>query len=70
MKNESILDATFEDHGSIWLIDPITPAAKTWLDDNITGHMDWFAGSLAVEPRFVWELIEGMQADGLEIGSP
>jgi hypothetical protein len=62
------LDVTVEDHGTIWLFRPLTQAAKEWIDDNVTGGEDWFAGALAVEARFVQALIEGMQLDGLEVG--
>jgi hypothetical protein len=62
------LDASFEDHGSVWLVRPLTDEAKRWLADNIGEDAQWFGDALAVEPRFVQGVIEGMQLDGLEVG--
>jgi hypothetical protein len=62
------LDVSVEDHGSLWLFRPITEDAKTWIDDNVEDAALWFGGALAVEARFVQALIEGMLADGLEVG--
>jgi hypothetical protein len=62
------LDVTVEDHGSLWLFRPVTETAKTWIDDNVEDAALWFGGALAVEARFVQAMIEGMLADGLEVG--
>jgi hypothetical protein len=63
------LDVIFENHGSIWLADPRTEAAMEWIRDNVTGSVTWIAGRLLVEPRYVAELVEGMQLAGLEVGN-
>jgi hypothetical protein len=65
---KAMLDAVFEDRGSVWMVRPLTSAGREWLDENVTGETQWFGGALAVEPRFVQGLIEGMQLDGLEVG--
>jgi hypothetical protein len=62
------LDIEVEDHGSLWLFRPLTKTASTWIDDNVQDAALWFGGALAVEARFVHEMIEGMLADGLEVG--
>ena len=58
-------DYTVENHGSIVLIRPTTDSARTWLVDHTDGQ--WFGGALAVEPRFVADLVEGLQADGYDV---
>jgi hypothetical protein len=62
------LDVAVEDHGSLWLFRPLTEDAKIWIDDNVQDAALWFGGALAVEARFVQEMVEGMLADGLEVG--
>lgn len=62
------LDVSVEDHGSLWLFRPLTEEAKTWIDDNVEDAALWFGGALAVEARFAQAMVEGMLADGLEVG--
>jgi hypothetical protein len=61
------LDVEVANHGSIWTFTPLTLGAKQWIDDNVEDPM-WFGDSLVVEHRFVQELIEGLQLDGIEVG--
>ena len=59
-------DVRFEDFGSIWLVTPMTATARSWIEENVaTESWQWIGGSLAVEPRCVPNLAEGMQAAGL-----
>jgi hypothetical protein len=55
-------DFKLEDHGSIWLVRPLSDAATAWLVENTNGT--WWGGALAVEPRFVSDLVDGMASDG------
>lgn len=60
------LDLQVENHGSIVLLRPLTDAAKRWIDESINPEgWQWFGHALAVEPRYVGAILEGMQADGL-----
>jgi hypothetical protein len=61
-------DFQFSNHGSIWLARPMTDAGREWIDENFDSEAQWFfGGSLAVEPRYIGDIVEGMQADGLEV---
>jgi hypothetical protein len=53
---------TVEDHGSLFLIRPLTRDVTSWL----TRHTDatWFGGAIAVEPRYVDDLVDGMRSAG------
>lgn len=62
------LDIHVENNGSLWLIRPLTDAGREWIDENVSDDSQWIGGALAVEPRYVQALVEGMQLDGLEIG--
>jgi hypothetical protein len=59
-------DFTIENHGSLFLVRPLTEAARDWLNDHVADEAQWFGGALAVEPRYVDALVEGMVEDGLE----
>jgi hypothetical protein len=54
------------DGGSIVLVRPLSEAAEAWLAEHIADDAMWFGGALAVEPRYIEALIDGMVEDGLE----
>ncbi len=58
-------DAEVTNHGSIITILPLTEAAQEWMAENIPEDAQWFAGALAVEPRYVEAILRGMADDGL-----
>jgi len=60
-------DATVENHGSIALVRPLTDAARDWLHENVHEGASYFGSALAVEPRYVAQLVEGMIGAGLVI---
>lgn len=60
-------DATIRHCGSIVLIKLETEAARDWVRDNVPDDAPYLAASLAVEPRYVDALIDGMQGAGLVI---
>lgn len=62
---ETRIDATVENHGTIFLVRPETSTAREWLDENTDG--EWFGGALVVEHSFVLDLVQGMLDDGLEV---
>jgi hypothetical protein len=68
MIEDQIAHADFrvENHGSLVLVFPITQDAKDWLDENVRGEQQWFGSGLAVEPRYIADLIAGMYEAGLE----
>lgn len=58
-------DFTVEDHGSIFLVQPLSDRALAWLEENLRGETQWFGRALAVEPRYLNALVEGMLDEGL-----
>ena len=46
-------DYRFEDHGSIWLIHPLSDEAEKNLVEGVDDFSMWWGKSLVVEPRFV-----------------
>jgi len=58
--------AVYYDGGTIALVTPLSDEAKAWVEDNIRDAL-WFGRGIAVEPRYLNNLLEGMCGDGLVI---
>lgn len=59
-------DFHVRNHGSIWLLAPVTKAAKVFIDDNVDAQQ-WFAGSVVIEWRYVETIIRAIDDAGLSI---
>lgn len=55
------------DHGSIVLLVPLTPAAIEWCDEHLPDDGPRLGGSYAIEPRFICNITDGIEADGLTL---
>jgi hypothetical protein len=54
-----------EDHGSIVLIRPLTPAVEEWLDERVGGEdVQYWGDAVVVEPRYVRPIVEALIAEG------
>ena len=58
-------DFFVENHGSIFLLQPLTPAANSWVEEHLPTARLMFGGAIAVEHRFIWAILLGLQDDGL-----
>ncbi len=62
------LDLIFENHFSLFLIRPISPIGKQWLDENVGDENTLtFGGAVVCEPRYVEAIFLGAQAEGLAV---
>lgn len=61
------VDARVYNEDSIFLVEPVSPAAWTWLTDNVGDNVQYFGGNLVVEHRYIGPLVEGMLEDGLVV---
>jgi hypothetical protein len=53
---------------SIYLLTPHTSAAHAWLAENVQAESYQFIGtSLAVEHRYIAEIVEGIRAAGMAV---
>lgn len=62
-------DFVLENHGSIFLIKPLTPSAISWIEDHIgqdNGYQPYFP-TVVVEHRYIAYIIAGIQNDGLAV---
>lgn len=54
--------------GTTYLFDPITQRAKDWVNDNVHAEpYQFFGGALAVEHRYIGDLVAGARGDGLNV---
>lgn len=62
------VDLVFENHFSIFLIRPVSPAGQSWLDENVgDSETLTFGGAVVCEPRYVEAIILGAIESGLEV---
>ena len=62
-------DFVVENHGSIFLLKPLTPSAISWIEDHIgqeNGYQPYFPAVL-VEHRYIADIVAGIQNDGLAV---
>lgn len=60
-------DFTLTNHGSVCLLRPLSRAAKRWLDEHIDDEAQYHGDAVAVSPRYVQPILDGIAADGLEV---
>jgi hypothetical protein len=60
-------DFRVENHGTIFLLTPLNERAAEWVEANVAldGGPYW-CGSIAIENRFIHDIVTGMQRDGLK----
>jgi hypothetical protein len=58
-------DFIVENHGSIFLLRPLTPAAHSWIESNLPEDRLTFGNAVVVEHRYIAEIVRGAQTDGL-----
>jgi len=62
------VDLIFENHFSLFLIRPISPAGQIWLDENVGDENTLtFGGAVVCEPRYVEAIVLGAQREGLAV---
>jgi hypothetical protein len=60
-------DFRCENHGSIFLLYPLNESAKSWIEEKLPSDAQWFGQAVAVEHRFIWPILEGLQNDDLVV---
>lgn len=61
------VDFHISDHGSVWLLAPVSKAAKEFVADNIDPGAQWFAGSVVIEWRYVEPIVNAIDDAGLSV---
>jgi hypothetical protein len=59
-------DISVENHGSIFLLRPTSPAGRSWLQENVIGkETQLFGDAVVCEPRYVADIVFGARGEGL-----
>jgi len=59
-------DVLIHNEGTVFLFNPLTPAAQEWFAENVTSEpWQWFGTTLVVEHRYSSGLVEGLTDAGL-----
>jgi len=67
-QSEPNLDLIFENHFSLFLIRPVSPAGQAWLDENVGDeNTQTFGGAVVCEPRYVEAIAHGAVEAGLAV---
>ena len=67
VKTQQQVDFSVENHGSIFLLRPITPSAFEWVREHIPDDAQYFGNAVVVEHRYIEDIVDGIQNDGLEV---
>jgi hypothetical protein len=59
-------DILVENHGSVVLLRPLTAPARQWIGENVDVRQG-LGDAIAVEPRYVANIVRGAIADGLRV---
>lgn len=61
------MDFAVENHGSIFLLRPLSAEALSWIELHIPDDAQFFGPAVVVEPRYIGHIVEGIEGDGLEV---
>lgn len=63
-------DFRLDNHGSVVILHALTQVAEQWVEDYLPAdRLTWGRTGTVVEPRYVGDIVDGIQNDGLEIES-
>lgn len=60
-------DIAIQNHGSIVLLRPCTPAGDAWLDEHLAEDRQRWGAATVCEPRYVRDIVDGARDDGLVV---
>ena len=60
-------DVTVIGGGTVYLLHLHSREARDWVEQNVRGERQMLGQGLAVEHRYVLDVVLGMRADGLEV---
>ena len=60
-------DFICENHGSIFLLRPVSPASFDWIESHLPSDRITFGNAVAGDHRCIWAILAGLQDDGLVV---
>lgn len=62
-------DVLVQNYGSVVILQILTPEAEAWCDEHLPDDVvRWGRNGVVVEPRYVDDIVFGMESDGLTVG--
>ncbi len=58
-------DFRCENHGSLFLLFPLTLSARSWIEEHLPEDAQWFGNAVVIEHRYIWTILGGIQDAGL-----
>ena len=62
-----VIDFEVQNHGSIFLLCPLTDSASAWVDEHLPEDVLRFGRGVCVETRYIADIVAGIQGDGLAV---
>jgi hypothetical protein len=53
--------------GTVYIVTPLNPAAQQNLESGVGSDAQWWAGGVAVEHRFISDLVDQLREEGWAI---
>lgn len=53
--------------GTLYMLYPLSKAAKQWADDNLPSDRQTLGTGIAVEHRYIGDIVQGIRNDGLTV---
>jgi hypothetical protein len=63
----TVTDFRLQDHGSIWLLEPCSVAARIWADEHLPDDAQTWGSSIVIEPRYVGSIITAILNEGYSV---
>ena len=63
-KENGMSDFIVTHHGTLALFEPQNDEAREHLEENVSDEAQWFGNALVVEPRYVLNLVAGLEEEG------
>ncbi len=61
------VDFLCENHSSVFLLRPVSPAAFSWIEEHLPPDRLTFGNTVAIDHRCIWAILAGLQDDGLVV---
>jgi hypothetical protein len=60
-------DILIENHGSIFLLRPVSSVGQAWLQEIVGEESQLFGNAVVCEPRYVADIVFGARGEGLVV---
>ena len=62
------VDVLVSGGGTLYLVESVSDTGAEWMDENLPEDAQTLGKAVAVEHRYIGDIVAGMKADGLVVG--